>query len=186
MGHLHRIFIASHLPDNLKGFLIDYQQRKLKDPFFQIVSDQALHLTLIFIGDISGNDLLKVIQACQLSINSFDPVTVQLEKITYGPIPSSPRLVWAEGKASKELSNLHETLKRNLIDNEVNFKIENRLFRPHITLARIKKENDDELLPLLEIEEKIDKLFKIKAVSIIESELTSQGPRYTTLNTFEF
>ena len=186
MGHLHRIFIASHLPNNLKDFLIDYQERKLKNSCFRIVSDQALHLTLIFIGDVSGNDLLKIIQACQFSINSFNPITVQLEKINYGPVPYSPRLVWVEGKASKELSNFHETLKRNLINNEVNFKIENRLFRPHITLARIKKDDDEDLLSLSKIKEKIDKFFKIEAISIIESELTSQGPKYTTLNTFEF
>jgi RNA 2',3'-cyclic 3'-phosphodiesterase len=186
MRHQHRIFIASHLPDNLKGFLIDYQERKLKNPCFRTVSDQALHLTLIFIGDVSDNDLLKVIQACQTSINSFNPITVQLEKISYGPLPHSPRLIWAEGKAFKELSNLHEILKKELVDNGINFKIENRLFKPHITLTRIKKDNNQELPPLSEIEEKTDKLFKIEAISIIESKLTSQGPKYIDLNTFKF
>ncbi|MDD3098273.1 MAG: RNA 2',3'-cyclic phosphodiesterase [Candidatus Pacebacteria bacterium] len=185
MKHQHRIFIASHLPDNLKHFLIDYQERKLNDSCFRIVSDQALHLTLIFIGDVFDNDLSKVIQACQSSTDSAFPITVQLDKITYGPSPQFPRLVWVEGKSSQELSNFHENLKRKLIDNGVNFKIENHLFRPHITLARINKECNQGL-SLLEIEEKTDKFFKIGAISIIESELTSQGPKYTTLNTFEF
>jgi len=180
----HRIFIASHLPEDVKKALLDYQQKKLSNSCFRLVPEQALHLTLIFIGDVWDNDLFKVVQACESALKSFFPIRVELNKITFGPMPHNPRLVWAEGKDSEELSQLYQALEQELINKEIKFKIENRLFKPHITLARINKENCASLPSLSEIETKIEESFMINEISIIESELKRSGPKYTDLNTF--
>jgi len=184
MKHFHRIFIASHLPDNVKNTLLDYQEKKLSIPCFRKVPKQALHLTLIFIGNVSDNDLLKVIQACQNSAGLFSPIKVQLDKIEFGPTSRSPRLIWAAGKTSQELNKLHKTLEQELKRQGVNLKIENRLFKPHITLARVNKENCASLPPLSEIATKIEESFIINQISIIESELKRTGPEYVDLNSF--
>ncbi len=179
----HRIFIASHLPDDVKKIFIDYQQRKLRNSCFRLVPKQALHLTLVFIGYVSSNDnLLKINQACQNIASLFFPIEVKLNKITYGPKPHSPRLIWVEGEISRDLDKLHKSLETELINKGINFKLENRLFKPHITLSRFK--NETKLPRLSELEEKINKSFVINSISVIESELSDIGPKYTDLATY--
>ncbi|MCK4805576.1 MAG: RNA 2',3'-cyclic phosphodiesterase [Candidatus Pacebacteria bacterium] len=178
----HRIFIASHLPNNVKKIFIDYQQKKLDNAYFRLVPKESLHLTLIFIGYVDSNNLLKITRVCQNATPLFSPIDVKLNKITCGPNPRSPRLIWAEGKISKDLDKLHKTLENQLIDQGINLKIENRLFRPHVTLARFK--NKTKLPHLSELEESINQSFVINSISVIESELSRLGPKYTDLNTF--
>ena len=60
--------------------------------------------------------------------------------------------------------------------------MENRLFKPHITLARLRTKPSS----LLEIEEKIDKSFVVDCISVVQSELSNQGPKYTNLSTYSF
>ena len=180
----HRIFIASHLPNDVKKIFIDYQQRKLSSFYFRLVPEKSLHLTLVFIGNINDDDILKMNKTCQNILSLFFPIKIKLNKITYGPNPHSPRLIWAEGESSKDLDNFHKTLENELIDYGINFKIENRLFKPHVTLARFKKET--KLPRLSELEEKINKSFVINSISVIESELSRSGPKYTDLATYTF
>ena len=181
-----RIFIASHLPDDVKKIFIDYQQRKLSNSCFRLVPEQALHLTLIFIGYVSNDDLLKITRACQNIASLFFPIEIKLNKITYGPKPHSPRLIWAEGEISRDLDKIHKTLENELIDQGINFKTENRLFKPHITLARFRKDFIQELPQLKEVEKEINKSFVINSISVIESELKRTGPQYTDLATYAF
>lgn len=180
----HRIFIASHLPDDVKKIFIDYQQRKLRNSCFRLVPEQALHLTLVFIGYVSNDDLFKITQACQNIASLFFPIEVKLNKITFGPNPHSPRLIWTEGEISRNLDKLHKSLETELINKGINFKLENRLFKPHITLSRFK--NETKLPRLSELEEKINKSFVINSISVIESELSDIGPKYTDLATYPF
>ncbi len=143
-----------------------------------------MHLTLIFIGDIWNNDLYKVIQSCENTVKSFFPIRIEINKITYGPIVHNPRLIWAQGKESEELTDFHQSLEKELMNQGIKFKKENRLFKPHITLARINKENCLNLPPVSEIELKIEESFNLNQISIIQSELTPSGPIYTDLNSF--
>lgn len=176
----HRIFIASHLPDNVKKVFTDYQQRKLNNSCFRLVPEESLHLTLIFIGYVDCNDLLKITQVCQNAVSLFSPIEIKFNKITYGPNPHSPRLIWAEGDISRGLNQFHKTLENKLIDQGIDIRVENRLFKPHITLARLRTKPST----LLKIEEKIDKSFLIDHIAVIESELSNQGPKYTDLATY--
>jgi len=181
----YRIFIASHLPNEVKRIFIDYQERKLRNSCFRLVPEQALHLTFVFIGYVSSDDnLLRINQACQNIASLFFPIEVKLNKITCGPNPHSPRLIWVEGKSSKDLDSLHKTLENKLIDQGVNIKLENRLFKPHVTLARFK--NETKLPRLSELEEKINKSFVINSISVIESKLSNTGSKYTDLATYTF
>ncbi len=178
----HRIFIASHLPNDVKKIFLDYQQKKLHNFGFRLIPEQALHLTLVFIGYVSNDNILKINKACQNIASLFFPIEVKLNKITYGPNPHSPRLIWAEGEISKNLDKLHKALENELMDQGINFKIENRLFKPHVTLARF--QNETKPPRLSELEEKINKSFVINSISIIESELSRSGPQYTDLATY--
>ena len=95
-------------------------------------------------------------------------------------------MIWAEGEKSKELALLREDLEKSLTE-KVRFVPENRTFAPHITLARISawewKGIEPEERP--EINEKIDLLFTVESIEVMESELHRGGPVYTILESFK-
>lgn len=64
------------------------------------------------------------------------PFTISFSKIEFGPNAREPRMIWATGKAEKTINDLRLTIYRSL-----GFEIDERPFRLHITLARIKASN---------------------------------------------
>ena len=91
-------------------------------------------------------------------------------------------MIWAEGEKSKELSVLREDLENSLME-KVAFVPENRVFAPHITLARISafgfKAIEPEERP--EVNESLDLTFTVESIEVMESEMRRDGPVYTVL-----
>ena len=71
----------------------------------------------------------------------------------------------------------------NSLTEKVHFAPENRTFAPHITLARISSWEFRSIEPeeRPEINEKIDLMFTVESIEVMESELHRGGPVYTIL-----
>lgn len=181
----YRLFIAVQLsPENIAK-LFDYQQRKLNRLPFRLVPTKSLHLTLIFIGNAESAVIGQINKICQKVAKEIKPMIVKLERIKYAPRFSSPRLVWIEGDVISEILELKEKLEESLIqETNVNYLPEKRLFKPHITLARLKKFDSMNLPPVGEIEEKMSIQMKVDTFSLMESRLTKEGAEYITLAQF--
>ena len=77
-----------------------------------------------------------------------------------------------------------ETFDRQL--QTLGFAREDRPFRPHVTLARIKSRPPEELKTLVLTHEDTDfGEFPVAAIELIQSELRPNGPVYTVLNTVQ-
>jgi 2'-5' RNA ligase len=101
----------------------------------------------------------------------------------YGPPKKlPPKFIWAEGEKSEELSLLRQDLEDSLTE-RVKFVPENRVFAPHITLARINawewKGIEPEERP--EINENLDLIFTVESIEVMESEMRKGGPVYTVI-----
>lgn len=121
-----RLFIAI-LPD-------EHTRGRLYACAFEAAGGRAvrrenLHMTLAFIGE---TDRYKEIKNAMDSVQ-FAPVRINIDR--YGCFgKSSPRLLWAGGRADKNLLRLYEALRSRL--SERGIETENRAFAPHITLCR--------------------------------------------------
>ena len=178
-----RIFIAINLPEDIKRKLSVYQE-KWPDLPIKSVKPDNLHITLVFIGSIRDEELLEICKITKEAVSGNSSFSINLDRICYAPpkkIP--PRMVWAEGQKVEELANLKQDLEKSLIDSGINFSLENRDFRPHITLGRIKawewKRIEPEERP--EIDEEISLNFPVNSIEVMESELKRAGPKYTIL-----
>jgi 2'-5' RNA ligase len=81
---------------------------------------------------------------------------------------------------AEPLCQMASELERDLVP--LGFSPEGRDFQPHLTLLRVKSRPPDELLTLLAVEAQTDfGMVEISHVELIESELTRNGSRYTTL-----
>lgn len=125
-----RLFLAL-LPDNKCRAALEKAARELQNKAKQgnITLDENIHLTLIFIGE---TDRLEQVKSC-------------LEKCRGKPFPlafedigrfkrGGGDIVWVGVKPDPALLALHSQLSENLV--RAGFDLDNRPYRPHLTLGR--------------------------------------------------
>jgi len=157
----HRIFIAINLPKQVRQKLSSY---KWEDLPCKWTKEDNLHITLEFLGHIGDEQLGEVLKETKEFAEGLEPFEIKLDKIVYGPVGKSPRMVWAVGPKIQELDLI-----------------------PHITLARIGKwewqriEPDERPI----IDEDISISFSVNSIEVMESVLKKGGPEYTILESFE-
>ena len=181
----HRIFIAINLPEDIKKQLVDYQTKWLELPC-RWTKKENLHVTLMFLGYLSDEELLEVLKITKEVASRNSPFSINLKKIIYGPPKKMPpRMVWAEGEKSEELGKLQKDLENSLLSSQVKIteEPEARPYTPHITLGRIRawefRQIEPEERPI--VEEDISLSFEVNSIEIMESQLKRGGPEYTTL-----
>jgi len=194
MEKRHRIFVAINLPEEIKNELFAYSEKWSVLPAKWTPRDN-LHITLEFLGNLTDEEIGEVCVAVKNVAERHGSFSLNLNKIIYGPPlrPGSgqakkipPRMIWAEGDKSKELSELRGDLENSLLE-RVRFVPENRVFAPHITLARINAWiwKGIELEERPEINELLDLMFTVESIEVMESELHRGGPEYTILESHQ-
>lgn len=125
-----RLFIAINFNETVKSNLIDtidcLKDRGVSGNFTLV---ENLHLTLVFIGETNRLSDVKSI----LDNASFNPFDITLENLGSFKCNDGD-IFWMGIQAPKDLFHLQRQLRNSLI--EANFAIENRTYRPHLTLAR--------------------------------------------------
>jgi 2'-5' RNA ligase len=182
-----RLFIAADLPQRVKdalGKAIVELKAELRGPY-RWVSPQAIHLTLKFLGNVPAERVPALGGALVQAVEEHAPFSLRLHGTGTFPAKSSPSVIWAglagDGDA---LANLQRSVEASV--EPLGFPREQRTFRPHLTLARVR-----DRLSRAEVERLTDCLsrlrfedqdaFVVEAVSLIRSELGLEGARYTTL-----
>ncbi len=180
----HRVFIAINLPEGIKKKLVGYQGEWPELPI-RWTKKENLHITLIFLGYLSDEELLEVCKITKEVASRNRSFSINLNKIYYGPPKKlPPRMVWVEGEKSQEFTSLKDDLEKSLTTSgEVHFAAENRAFSPHITLGRIRtwewRQIEPEERPEVDIE--INLSFEVNSIEVMESELKRGGSAYTIL-----
>jgi 2'-5' RNA ligase len=177
-----RIFIAINIPGRIRKKLAQHQADWPELPA-KWTKEENLHITVIFLGSVSEMDLPDICKITNEVAKRHEPFLIKLNQVCYGPnkkIP--PRMIWAKGNPSMELTKLKEDLNKSLSES-VNFHKEEKALIPHVTLARIKawdwKKIEPEERPI--VEKEIDFEFEIESIDIMESELNKTGPEYIVL-----
>lgn len=183
----HRIFIAINLPKEIKKELKSFQERWKELPV-KWVKEENLHLTLVFLGYVSDQEILEIFKITEKVAQEHQPFSINLRKITYGPEKKGiPRLIWVEGEKSKQLVELQEKLESSIFELPTKkLKLENRPFTPHITLGRIRQWEFRKIEPeeRPEIDEEVNLSFNVQSIELMESHLKRKGPDYFVLQSF--
>lgn len=182
MQKKHRIFIAINLPSDIKKALANYERKWPELPAKWTTPDN-LHVTLLFLGDLTDEELGEVCIAVKEVAENYDSFELILNVIGYGPgdkLP--PRYLWAGGEKSMEASALRDELEA-VLSEKIHLVLENRAFSPHVTMARINtlewRQINPEERP--EVSQQVEMLFSVESIEVMESELKKGGPVYTTI-----
>jgi 2'-5' RNA ligase len=181
-----RVFLAANIQENL--FALQQQLKKTLPPI-NWVRPESIHLTLKFLGFVEPALVSQLLSALQPIGKQYAPFSVDVQDLGVFPQVKYPRIIWI-GLAGNTQA-LHDLVFE--IDAELEalgFPPEEKSYHPHLTLARIKRENAKVGSVLrqtraLESDQQLGTL-NVNGFTLFQSDLDSSGAKYTSLWTVPF
>lgn len=174
-----RCFIAIPLPKSVKQQLGNLQE-SIENLRWQNINQ--LHITLKFLGEVS-DDKVQDLQA-ELRKVELSAFSISLKELGYFPKGKKPRVLWAGIEESKPLVKLKKKIEA--ICAVLNFEADNRPFKPHITLARMKGTSENDVMAFIKQHKQFDiQDVPVEEFVLYESRLHSDGAEHIQLKTFQ-
>ena len=199
-----RTFIALELNDEARSYLRrEIQRLAAALPHVRWTDPALLHLTLAFLGEIDEMQLEQATQATLAVAQAAKTFTLRIGAPgMFGPA-HSPRVVWI-GVAGDlpRLIDLQSRLSARLAS--IGLPPDERPYAPHLTLARIKDPLTNQELAALrrlitpartiggqhrqsvQSDDQATPTISVEHLSVMKSELTRSGSRYTCLHICPF
>jgi len=182
---MQRIFIAIKIePENNLLRLHTSLKALLGNEKINWVDPANIHLTLAFLGDTEEERIKVASIMLKQRCTGFGEFDFNLTGTGVFKDFRDPRVIWIGIQESGKLVELYTSIKAGLTD--TGFKIEERPFRPHITIGRIKfLKNRETLKSFVEKyrDTNIQKVI-VKEVILYESILKPGGPVYKPVGIF--
>lgn len=173
---MRRIFIALKIPEYIRKEIISYIIKAYPDyQNFKWEPINKLHITLKFIGDIENDTVDKIIDALGF-ISNYKTLNCSLDKFGFFYWKKEPKILWLGLKANPELNTLVEDI--NIALEKASILKDERNFKAHLTLLRIKQRVQNNLIESFENYKIPEVNFVADEVAVIESKLLSQGSKY--------
>ncbi|OGI69692.1 2'-5' RNA ligase [Candidatus Nomurabacteria bacterium RIFCSPLOWO2_01_FULL_42_20] len=173
-----RIFVSVKIGKELENKIIEWQKSR-DDLKVRWLKPENLHITLIPPWETQNieevKNKLKSLprgEQSELYGGEFD---ILFNKVSFGPKPEHPRLIWAEGKSPENFKKLRKNTEQILgvYNNHPDEYI-------HVTLARFDP-RDFKKLKTRELNEQVDWKDKVKSVILYQSQTLPEGAKYTIL-----
>lgn len=174
---MHRLFFGLDVPADIKQRLLG-----VNAPIYgaKWQSLDQLHITLLFLGKVEPDRIAALCDAARdLPVEAFE-----LDVIGVGCFgkPWSPRNLWAGVQPPDPVAALHWALRSRMAG--LGFAPESRSFRPHITLARFKKQRGSVEGLLDDHGDSAFGHFAVSDVVLFESSQGRGGSIYTVIERF--
>lgn len=182
-----RAFLAIDPPEGVLEKVAGMQNslRKKIQGSIRWVRPEGIHLTLKFFGDISAADVEKISGVVAQRTAAVPPFALEVKGIGAFPDMTRPRVVWLgiTGQLAPLLS-LQQDLEEELF--LIGFPKEDRPFRAHLTMGRIKvPKGIMGLAPAVAAASNLSAgTFTVGEVVLFRSSLLPQGAVYTKLAAF--
>jgi len=182
-----RAFIAIELPEPVKEAL-GALSRRLQRPGERVtwVRTERIHLTLRFLGEIDQEAIVKLSAILSDAYAGMAPFALSVKGVGAFPNVRRPSVIWAGIGPVDGVQAAHDAAEQAA--RTIGLPVENKAFRPHLTLARIRdRRAASALTARLEAERGfVGGEFTVGRVSLFSSELTPKGPIYRRLGEFPF
>jgi len=188
-GQVKRLFVGTYLSPQQQESLGTLSERKLElekdlNCRVRLVKQHKLHLTWLFLGDVEAQRVPEICQKLKTVLLSTKEMSLIYKQMQLWPSVKKARMiVLTPEKVPAEVHNLAAAIFSELAPCVK--KIGHREYHPHITLARLQRE-DFEAASL-----KIPDWFmhdcclpithQIARIELIQSELGKQADEYQTL-----
>ena len=147
----------------------------------KLVQPENIHITIKFLGDTNESHVDAIEQAMKASVQNITPFTVTLKGTGVFPNQKYIKVLWVGITNTAAIETIAKTIDTSLIP--LGFPKEQRGFSAHLTVGRVKTaRNKDQLLKVIEHYDKEEfSVQEIRSIVLKKSQLTPQGPIYSTL-----
>lgn len=167
----HRLFVALRPPRPIRALLTG-AMHGIAGARWQ--TDEQLHLTLRFIGDVDRHQAEDI--AAALGALHAPAVAARIAGVSLFEHHGRPHMVWAGAEPAEPIAALHRKVDQLL--SRVGVAPETRAFLPHITLARLNR-GSGPVAPFLALHgDFATPGFEFGHVTLYESEMGHGGSRY--------
>ncbi len=177
-----RAFLAIPTPEEARRAIGGVVKRLQPTcPRARFVPPQQWHVTLHFFAALSADQVRGVCEAAREAVQGLAPFEMALKGVGCFPDARRPRVLWLGVlDGARECALLHEALRRGLVARQV--PVEDRPFRPHLTLARFR----DRFFGARWPEEASSEIarFSVARVVLYRSVLSPRGAEHTALEEF--
>lgn len=180
-----RMFCAAELPDRVRVRLEDHIQR-LRNDVPEVAASwsrvENVHLTLKFFGNVALDRIEAISAAASRTVQEFSGFRISVGNTGVFPRPSRAQVLWiGVDDPSGKLSALQAKFEEECAAE--GFPKEDRAFRPHLTIARLRKPEGARRLAEAHLSMKFESIpVTLTELIVFRSKLSSKGSRYTPIS----
>ncbi|HET9479358.1 MAG TPA: RNA 2',3'-cyclic phosphodiesterase [Pyrinomonadaceae bacterium] len=180
------MFCAFELPEALRSRINQHAQRvreAVPEAAASWSRPENIHLTVKFFGNVDRAKAPLISAAAARVVKEFSTIEIEVGKTGVFPRPSRPQVLWIGiGDPSGALLKVQQNLEDEFaVDG---FPKEDRAFRPHLTIARIRNPHNASRLAQTHLELEFSSVaVTLNELVLFRSELSSNGSKYTAIST---
>ena len=184
--NLIRCFIAVSLPTTILDGIDTYlRQLKKIAPTVRWAKTAGIHITLKFLGEQS-EPIVKSIEKELIGISGVSqPFQLTVAGAGCFPNQKRPRVFWLglEHDQNNSLFRLHDWIDTHL--EPLGFEHEKRRFSPHLTIGRVKDQSGHQpVFDYIGRNPFSPMKFMVREITLMRSELRSEGAKYTPIHRY--
>jgi 2'-5' RNA ligase len=178
-----RLFVALDLPDPVRAGIVAWGSKALTDPALRPVGPESLHITLAFLGWLPEKEIPRLTEIVGAGRRSAPPI--ELGDPVPRPQRGRPRLFALPAESPGTIA-LQAELEEKLLGARL-YEPEKRPFWPHVTVARVRREERGSKRPALvsrlpdALPRDLLRPFVGVRLTLYRSQLQPQGAQYTPL-----
>lgn len=177
-----RLFIAMPLPENVEKalekiiFVFSREEARVK-----WVDPKNIHLTLKFLGETDEKLIPSISDAVGRVAQKYNPVTGFIDTVGGFPNLKRPRVIWTGfSKPPGILAKIAGEIEDDMVP--LGFEKEDRPFKSHLTLGRVKDPRKLGRLPeTINGYQVVPEKVEFDRIVLFKSTLTPKGPLYERL-----
>jgi 2'-5' RNA ligase len=142
------------------------------------VREESLHVTLRFLGSVDVDRLTGLVERVREQTAQIAPFRLRLGPARAFPSPRRPRVIALDVEPAAPVEALAAAVERGVV--AADFPPEERAFRPHLTLGRVKG-RAGRLLDVTAPDTAPDDAWDVTETVLFRSDLGRSGAKYTPL-----
>lgn len=184
-----RLFVALDLPDSVREGIAAWGRKALADPALRPVAAESLHVTFAFLGWTAEKEIPRLEEIVRdprlIEIAAGRAPKIELSDPVPRPERGRPRLFALPADSPGAIA-LQAALQERLVAARL-YEPEKRPFWPHVTVARVRREERGSKRPALvskppgALPKDLSRTFCGVRLTLYLSQLQPQGAQYTPL-----
>jgi 2'-5' RNA ligase len=180
---MSRLFVSLKIPDEVLDRVLREVHNAAENLFkFKWETKDKIHLTLKFIGEVEEK-LVESISSELGFVENYSSFKCSISRFGFFFRNHEPKILWSDLQSERSFTLIVDELNQRM--EKFGIESENRKFRAHLTLLRIKQEVTEKFIQRIKSYEFEKINFTANKIALVQSKLSKEGARYKDLKTYE-